>query len=128
MVNGETGRRFGRIWKENATQIMIFLPPYIWAEHNNSELIPEILNHLRKLVTYSWFQIKSKFVFLWKFCQSNLPSVKTLGILAKILHILTYSCLLLKLLIRSCFFLLHTNLLNFLIVFLVRVLSRVSRE
>ena len=55
------------------------------------------------------------------------PSVKTLETLAKILHILTYSRLLLKVLIRSCLFLLRTNLLKFLIVFLVRVLSRVSR-
>ena len=39
-----------------------------------------------------------------------IPSVKTLGTLAKILHILTYSCLLLKLLIRSCLFLLHKPL------------------
>ena len=51
------------------------------------------------------------------FC--TLPSVKTLETLAKILHILTYSCLLLKVLTRSCLFLLHTNLLSFLILFLV---------
>ena len=62
------------------------------------------------------------------FRNQGVPSEKTLGTLAKILHILTYSRLLLKLLIRSCLFLLHTNLLNFLIVFLVRVLSRVSRS
>ena len=65
---------------------------------------------------------------MWAMLQNKYPSVKTLETLAKILHILTYSCLLLKVLIRSCLFLLRTNLLNFLIVFLVRVLSRVSRE
>ena len=39
-----------------------------------------------------------------------------------------YSRLRLKALIRSCLFLLRRNLLEFLIVFLVKVLSRVSRE
>ena len=58
----------------------------------------------------------------------SILSVETLETLAKILHILTSSRLLLKALIRSGLFLLHTNLLKFLIVFLVRVLSRVSRE
>ena len=53
------------------------------------------------------------------------PSVKTLETFAKILHILTYSRLLLQLLIRSCLFLLHINLLKLLIGILVRVLSRV---
>ena len=69
----------------------------------------------------------SIFHFMKRPPRKTRPSEKTLGTLAKILHILTYSRLLLKLLIRSCLFLLHTNLLNFLIVFLVRVLSRVSR-
>ena len=52
--------------------------------------------------------------------KNSLPSVKTLETLAKILHILTYSRLLLKVLIRSCLFLLYTNLLKLLIVFLVK--------
>ena len=44
-------------------------------------------------------------------CQLHqLPSAKYLETLAKILHILTYSRLLLKVLIRSCLFLLDTKL------------------
>ena len=56
------------------------------------------------------------------------PNAKYLETLAKILHILTYSRLLVKALIKSYLFLLQTNLLIFLIGILVRVLSRVSRE
>ena len=56
------------------------------------------------------------------------PSVKTFEVLAKILHILTYSGSVWKVLIRSCLILIHTNLLKFLIGILARVLSRVSRE
>ena len=55
-------------------------------------------------------------------------SANYLETLAKILHILSYSCLHLKALIRSCLFLLATKLLKFFIVILVRVLPRVSRK
>ena len=82
----------------------------------------EILPSLNWFPTFKIFETSQSIIF------HRIPSVKTLETLAKIMHILTYSRLLLKVLIRSCSFLLHANLLKFLIVFLVRVLSRVSRE
>ena len=72
-------------------------------------------------------EIKTTSRFFHALCDC-FPSLKTVETLAKILHIPTYSRLLMTDLIRSCLFLLDTNLLKFLIVFLVRVLSRVSRE
>ena len=58
----------------------------------------------------------------------NQPSVKYLETLAKILDFPANSRYLLKPLIRSCLFLLDTNLLKFLIGILVRVLSRVQEN
>ena len=89
-----------------------------------SSLFPSSCKSSKSPTSLNWLPISE----LYKLYEYKIPSVKTLGTLAKILHMLTYFRVLSKILIRSCLFLLHRNLSNFLIVFLVRVLSIVSRE
>ena len=77
----------------------------------------------------SWIAMHIDFVMCKKLPMWHKePSIETLGTLAKIFHIFIYSCLLLKVLKSCCLFLLRTNLFKFLMVFFVRVPSRVSRE
>ena len=50
-VDEETGKRFGRIWKKNAIQIMIFLPNYMWAENNKTQICSKSTDCRNKTVT-----------------------------------------------------------------------------